>query len=501
MRLKDRINPGPKLLIAIFFIIAAGLFAYRKALDNFFYGDDFGFISEARAIHLFRPAELWQGIISIIQPSWFRVEFIFFFINNILESLFGLNPFLYHLHNLLLHITACGFVYAIILKITGVRRVSFLASLFFLLNPLSSETVYWYTGAHTLYVAYFIILTLWCYAYSYRKLSVLFLALAMCTKPEASVLLLYIALIDICLFGFSSIRETKTRLQYHILASIITFIVYALYYRNAATWPIPEHRFQFQLTNYSLEQVFKNLSYLIIPIKKLYYLAMPLLFLLFFLNLNSKEKRLLLFGLGFLFLSILPYQLFIIDPNGFYFSHYETVRYFYLPALGWAFLIAAVLMIALTRINSVGQIAVYASLGWLLFFNLAALGKLDRFFEEREHYYKLLVKGVTPYFKNNPDKFLVLFNFPSFADPVLTSFYTSDFPLISEMFFNYKLFSVSELKSLPDSAWIKEKYAALPASNDVVMLEFKGEQIIKVSPEDKEACYRNFLNQAGYLYQ
>ena len=481
-------------------LVVVGFFAYCGALDNFFYGDDFGFISEARGIHLFKPAEFVDGLKAIIQPFWFRVEFVFFFINNLLEAAFGLNPFLYHLHNVLLHITIAGIVSNFVLKLSGSPKISFLSGLLFLLNPLSAEAVYWYTGAHTLYVTLFIALTFWAYGRGFIKTSILFMALAMCSKPDASVLLLYVFLIDNCLYLSSNLRERYFRLRYHILAALLIFIIYGLYYRNAAAWPIPEHRFQFHLGPDSLERLFANFSYLLIPLKRVYFLAVPLLFGLSYLNLSPREKRMLILGAGFIFLSILPYQLFIIDPQGFYFWRYETVRYFYIPAIGQALLAAGVMMILFSRLSRPGRVLTCGCFGILFLLNGSAIVRLDNFFEEMERPYSALVKGVEPYFKEDKSRTQVVFDYPSFADPNLSSFYTSDLPLISEMFFEYKLISVTELKSLPDSSWIKERYARLPDPEKVRLLKFDGTAIKEIPPQDRDRYYQYFIDAARELY-
>lgn len=483
-----------------FFIIACGLVAYWRALDNFFYGDDFGFISEARAIHLFRPDELWQGIISIIQPFWFRAEFVFFFINNLLESAFGLNPFLYHLHNILLHILIGWLVFGFLLKLSGSYRVSFLSCLVFLLNPLPAEAVYWYTGAHTLYVALFIALTLWAYARGFYKSSVFSLVLAMFSKPDASVLPVYIFLTDMLLFGGSSLSERWKRLRCHILAALLAFVVYAFYYRNAATWLIPEHRFQFHLAPDFPAQLFANFSYLIIPLRRWYYLTFPFLFCLPYLNLNSRQKRMLVFSAGFVFFSILPYQLFIVDPRGFYFWRDETLRYFYIPAMGQAFLAAGVLDIALDRLSRRGRNFIYGCAGLFFLFQAASLARLDDYFEQREKSYKTLVGGVRPYFKKGDQKSMILFNYPSFADPNLSSFYTSDLPLISELFFERRLISVTELKSLPDSLWLKDKYPVLPKRENAELLEFEAGRIKRIPEQGRDSYYEYFVKEAQPLY-
>ena len=206
--------------------------------------------------------------------------------------------------------------------------------------------------------------------------------------------------------------------------------------------------------------MFKNLSYLLLPIRKIYYLAIPILFFLFYLNLSREEKKMLIFSVGFIFFSILPYQLF--TGTMFYSYDYNIHRYFYIPGIGQAFLVASVLMILLSRLNSMGRLTIYACASFLLFSNLKAIGDFDKLFEEKEYRYKILVKGVDSYFKNNRDKIFVLFDFYSFLNPAFPSYFTTVLLPISGVFFDHKLISVSELKSLPNSEWIRDKYPILP---------------------------------------
>lgn len=499
-----KFNPKSKIILIFILITILGFFAYRKALDNFFYSDDLYYIDEAQTIHIFKLSQLRQNLYTIIKPWGSNVVFIYFFINNLLESILGANPFLYHLHNILLHILNTILVFFILYKFINSFEISSLSIFFFLLNPLHTEAIYWRAGDHTLYVTLFILLTLFCYIYSFYKSSLLFLFLAMGTKPSASVLLLYIILLEIYFFGTKMDLKLIKRLRYHILVTVFFSIIYIIFYTNLIKYKEiigPTFAYKFNLPADSLGRFFKNLSYLLLPFRNLCYLAIPVLFSLFYLNLSKKDKRMLLFSVGFIFLSIFPYQLFKNPPHTFYSYPYNDMRYFYIPAIGQSFLVACILKIFLSRLPALKRLMVYLCIGSLLFLNLRRIGNFDMFFEGREYNNKILVKCVTPYFKNNPDKIFILFNFPSLADSVLIPpFENSVFRCISKIFFDYRLISVSELKLFINSVWIKERYPILPSMDDTVMLKFKDGIIQQIPSGDKEVYYRYFVDEASSLY-
>lgn len=98
------------------------------------------------------------GIVSIFQTvvnkTYIPLTILSF---NIEHRLFGLNPFVYHLDNLLLHILVCALAYALARRMGLEAMTAFLAALLFGIHPMHVESVAWITERKdVLYSAFYL---------------------------------------------------------------------------------------------------------------------------------------------------------------------------------------------------------------------------------------------------------------------------------------------------------------------------------------------------------
>ena len=112
-----------------------------------------------------------------------------------------LNPFGYHLTNILLHISAAILVYLLVNLISsGNRALSLITGLIFITHPIHTQAVTYISGRADLLAGVFSLLTIYLYIYPVRKkLSIFSFILAILSKESALILPLILILYDILL--------------------------------------------------------------------------------------------------------------------------------------------------------------------------------------------------------------------------------------------------------------------------------------------------------------
>ncbi len=134
---------------ALFTALAAGL-AFASSLLNGFVWDDHVFLKKLQD-------EPYQGISDIFVEPYahgageFEGERIYYrplcsivYWTN--YSLFGHEPFGYHLVNVLLHAAVCAAVYLLFIQMTGRPGTSLVAGILFAVHPVHAENVAWISG-------------------------------------------------------------------------------------------------------------------------------------------------------------------------------------------------------------------------------------------------------------------------------------------------------------------------------------------------------------------
>lgn len=140
--------------------------------------------------------------------------------------LFGLNPFYYHLKNLIFHLLNTVLVFILILKISKNNLfVSFFTALLFGVHPMHVESVAWVSERKdVLYSFYFLVGLLLYYEYLDKKkitfyiLTFLSFVLACLSKPAAVVLPLVLILIDYYETGNISFKQIKSKIPFLIVS-------------------------------------------------------------------------------------------------------------------------------------------------------------------------------------------------------------------------------------------------------------------------------------------
>ena len=124
------------------------------------------------------------------------------------SALGGMNPFGYHLFNLLLHAANSLLVFLFLRSIQGWIDVSFLGAMLFAVHPVQTASVAYISGRKDLLAAFFVLLALLFYNKWRRQggwqrltLTVSALLLAILSKEVAVVFLVLFVLVDLCRRG------------------------------------------------------------------------------------------------------------------------------------------------------------------------------------------------------------------------------------------------------------------------------------------------------------
>lgn len=216
------------LLLVTFYI-------YSPSLQNYFIWDDTHLIVNDPIIKSFKNfAEAFKNNLypEVGGSNFYRpLQTVSFMLD---YSIWGLNPFGYHLTNLLLHLFNILLVYFLINRIFGNPDISFLTSLIFAIHPVNTEAVTYIAGRADPLSAFFFLSAFLLYARykaDDRKPAPLFFSvalfmLALLTKEAVLIFPLVLILYDSLVLGQRSInlKTIKVYLPYFLV-----FVFYAVF--------------------------------------------------------------------------------------------------------------------------------------------------------------------------------------------------------------------------------------------------------------------------------
>ena len=152
----------------------------------------------------------WRGIVWGLTTSYFTYWHPVTWWSHMLDvELFGMNPGMHHLMNLLLHVASTVVLFAVLQRLTGALWRSALVAALFALHPMHVESVAWLVERRDVLCGLFFLLSLWYYAgyvgeakvasSKFRvdyAVSLMFFALALMSKPMAVTLPFVLVLLD-----------------------------------------------------------------------------------------------------------------------------------------------------------------------------------------------------------------------------------------------------------------------------------------------------------------
>lgn len=284
----------------------------------------------------------------------------------------NLNPFFFHLTNLILHVVCVFLVYVLLISLYVERLPALLFSLFFALHPSLVHAVVWVPGRNDILLALFALLSLLALInytqkgkFSFLTLHFLFFALALLTKETAIVLFVIFAFWLYIKYGINKVFFIC--LGIWILMSVILYLLKL----NVTTFSLSFGKgFGVTLWN-SILGFLIFIGKLIFPIKQsiaptirnssaLAGLITIGLIVLMYFKFGVKDKRIALLGVLLFFVCLaLPVWYGATSTLG---EHYE--HRMYLPFIG------SVLFLSQLKINfnlSILKYAVFAGIALLGF--------------------------------------------------------------------------------------------------------------------------------------
>jgi len=278
---------------------------------------------------------------------------------SVLYHLFGLNPFGYHLFNILFHLVNCILVFLLTYKLTNKILIAFIVGLLFSIHPLHIESVTWISGTKDiLYTLFYLGASISYLNYinkSFNKklyiLSLILFIISCLSKAMAVTLPIVLLLFDYILNRKINIKIFIEKIPFFIISLIIGIIaiyaqsdVYAIKDFTSyswieklliAFWGILFYIYKMIIPlNLSAIYPYPNNSSEFYQFK---FLISPILVItLFVLLYYSRKYSKIIIG-GFLFYLVNIFLILQIIPVG---GVIAADRYFYLSSIGLFLIIA-----------------------------------------------------------------------------------------------------------------------------------------------------------------
>jgi protein O-mannosyl-transferase len=342
-----------KSLLPYLTIIVVGFLLYLPTLffgftyldDNTLILDNSGFLSNISNIfEAFR-----QEVFHILHSSaaYYRPILTVSFMLD--AQLGGVNPFIYHLSNILIHLLACCLLYLFFVKLKYRRELAWFFALLFAVHPVLAQAVAWIPGRNDSLLTVFVLLSFisfsnyveqkkwWDYGWH-----LLFFALALFTKENALILIALCGLYlqTIVKERFFSARERKLLVGWGVVA-VGWFLLRQAALVNPLQYSLPEIGRMMVFNSPVIVQLLGkalfpfNLSVLPVMRDTTFISGLAAAVLLAVLIWRTKNRRgnYLLFGFAWFTLFVIP-TVFSLNPTQDFGSYYQLEHRIYLPLIG-----------------------------------------------------------------------------------------------------------------------------------------------------------------------
>jgi protein O-mannosyl-transferase len=352
-----------KTLMGAMLIVAAILVAFWPALFNgFLHWDDFVLVVGNPLITGHDGIRFKDIFLTMVTRAYMPLTILSFGIEHIF---FKLNPFFYHLDNLILHIATTLLIYYLFLRLRFSWRASFFAALLFAIHPIHVVSVATVSERKDVLYALFYLLAIHQYlSYLETKrvrpylLSIACCLLSLLAKPMALSLPFALFLIE-WLYGrkFSE-RSIADKVPFFIIIIPLAWITYSFHMHvpfNAHAGPlIWIWSFVFYLQKFLFPLILTPLYILPQPVTigaPDFLIAVGLFLAFLFSLFRFRKDRLWLFASGFYFISIFYLLRFNVAGD----TPVVADQYMYLASLGFCLFIGYHLDLLITFFQTNGK--------------------------------------------------------------------------------------------------------------------------------------------------
>ena len=372
-------------------VLVLTLLCLSPALQNKFVNlDDPQYLIDNPAVHTWNIVTLKQIFSEQFVGNYQPLTMLSYMVE---YKLFGLNPFGYHLMNLLLHLLGTLFVFLIIKKLSGNDLIAFITSLLFGIHPLHVESVAWIAERKDVLYGFYFLWALYLYVAALApaqkgeevRLSptrvgaiLLLFLLALLSKAQAVVLPVVFLAMDFLMNRKLTKKTILEKLPLFVLA--VAFGLLAIQVQGKAGAMQTYKYFPFyERILFSCYALMTYLHKLILPIDLSCFYPYPetndkintvwvylspavLLALAFIIWKYFRDSKIVLFGVSFFLITIiLVLQLLPIGDA------LTADRYTYIPSIG-LFFIAAHYFVNFSKIPNFGKVKLLTAAAFLLFF-------------------------------------------------------------------------------------------------------------------------------------
>ena len=436
------------ILVTIAIIIGITAVCYGRFLDNYFVYDDFAIME-----HVIRgPAAVLQGYNYILRLVANAIHWPLYYG-------FGLNPLGYNLFCIALNALNAITLFFLVRMLFGDQLLAALSAILFAGSSVGCDAIFWKAAYATPLNLSFYLFTLIAY-FRFRRegrtgyfwVSLALFVCAILSKEEAASLPFVIILIEVLVL--------RSRLDVSLIRKTVPYGVVIILYL-LANYILIYHIFkgQSELVKHSsfrpLHSLISSWAAFFIPPQgrldgqapAMIVTGLAILAALIF----SKDRRLIFFALGWIFVTFLPQSLSSLSQFEPKYIFNSISRHLYLPSVGVSLFIAAVLVQLRSRLRPVicKAVVVLAVIA-LLYFNyeriqsrgsewaadgrpvkayLAAIGKVMKTFPDNSHIYvdnaptgrAYVQLAMRAYYRNptlwwiaEPDRYVIKPNEPAF---------------------------------------------------------------------------------------
>lgn len=353
MKIKKLFDKFPFLGPSLILIIGFAIYYQSTGFEFLINFDDDTLILNSPELNAFN----WENIIYILSHPkdglYHPITSLTWLIEN---SLFGLDPFWFHLNNVLFHLGIGLVFYQFVKKYFDNHKLALICLALFILHPMHVENVAWIAGRKDLVFGLFFMLSLLYYTKFQHKnrksdyaIAILFFVLSLLSKINAAVLPAIFILMDWHKNKLSLKKSFIRQLPSFLIGFLL--VIYTIYLQKTAGFineanPAYDLIDRFFMLNYSISYY---LWHIIIPLplapKNLYptlengllsweyYASFFFLIGMVYLVLKSKFKKDLILALGAFLLVLLPVLKILPTGNDLVSNRYAYMAYPFIYAV------------------------------------------------------------------------------------------------------------------------------------------------------------------------
>lgn len=214
---------SPVFLACTAACVALLLYVHPALVNEFVTFDDSVLITRNAAVQRFTLSAVWHFFTSYDPELYVPLTMLSL---QLTHALFGLQPWAFHLGNLLLHMLSCAMVFFVVERLTGSKTRSLFVAMVFAVHPLNTEAVLWAAARKDVLAAAFCLISFWAYLRlqetGEKKFFVLSLGVfTLGLLSKVSIVTLPVIFLLLALMQRETLRTTARRLWPYVVIAVL----------------------------------------------------------------------------------------------------------------------------------------------------------------------------------------------------------------------------------------------------------------------------------------